>query len=175
MYLINLSESSKSNDWPEDFYPSFSPKEMLEMGVFEGKYLNKIRKEFPANWFSKAKLAKGTADEKLNMYGVKSRKSISHWKDNGWINNQDPLGWFQWYCRFYLGRRSADDSRQIKRWRSFIARHQAQVIKGCSISSGVECRPRQKQGLLQWAWDWKQNPNSDSVKNKNIEKLNKGQ
>jgi hypothetical protein len=174
MYLMNLTESKKETDWSEDFYPSYTPKEMLEMGVFEGKYLNAIRKEFPADWFTKAKLAKDKADESLNYYGVKSRKSLSHWKEKGWIHKQDPLGWFQWYCRYYMGRRTPDDARQIKRWKSFVSRHRAQVISACPLGSGKECRPRQKQGLLQWAWDWKQDPSSSSIKNKNIERLKKG-
>jgi hypothetical protein len=123
---------------------------MLQLGVFEGWYLNSARKEYPAAWFLKARMAESGADPTVNAFRVKSRQPLSVWRENGWINEQDPRGWFEWYCRFYQGRRSEDDDRQIKRWRAFV-RHSAQVKK--NGMGRVDVRPVQRQALLQWAHD----------------------
>jgi len=138
-------------DFADGFAPHFSPKEMLELGVFEGKYCNDCRDELPESWFKKAKTS-DVADPSLNYFGVKSRQPLSVWREKGWIYGPDPRGWFQWYCRYYLGRRIPDvDEKQIKRWRAF-ARHAAQVRANCDPGDW-SCRPRQRQGLLQWAHD----------------------
>mgnify|MGYP003394887136 CR=1 FL=1 len=135
----------------ENFTPRFTPKEMLGRGVFEGKYCNDCRKELPDEWFAKAKISE-IADPSLNCFGVKSRQPLSVWREKGWIIGPDPRGWFQWYCRYYLGRRIPDvDEKQIKRWRAF-ARHAAQVKAHCEPGE-LSCRPRQRQALLQWAHD----------------------
>jgi len=134
-----------------DFQPHFSPSEMLAMGVFEGKYLNDCRGEFPRSWFSKAKISE-QPDPALNYFGIKSRQSLSVWKEKGWIFGPDIRGWFQWYCRYYLGRRISEiDLVQIKRWRGF-ARHAGQIRANCEPGD-VFCRPRQRQALLQWSHD----------------------
>ncbi|TNE58542.1 MAG: hypothetical protein EP340_05290 [Alphaproteobacteria bacterium] len=134
-----------------DFAPHLTPKEMLELGIFEGKYMNDCQDEFPKDWFIKAKLSE-EPDASLNFFGVKSRQPLSHWREKGWIIGPDPRGWFQWYCRYYMGRRLPEvDQRQIKRWRAF-SRHAAQVKKNCEPGD-LYCRPRQRQALLQWAWD----------------------
>jgi hypothetical protein len=133
------------------FTPHFSPKEMLELGVFEGKYLNDCQKEFPKDWFKKAKLSP-TADPALNYFKIKSRQPLSVWRQKGWIIGPDPRGWFQWYCRYYMGRRLPDiDAHQIKRWRAF-SRHAGQIRANC-MPGDFSCRPRQRQALLQWAYD----------------------
>lgn len=133
------------------FEPHFTPKEMLAMGVFEGKYCNDCRGEFPANWFERAKIGE-QADVEHNYFGVKSRQPLSVWKQKGWIYGPDPRGWFQWYCRYYLGRRLPEiDAIQIKRWRAF-ARHAGQIRANCPPGD-IFCRPRQRQGLLQWSYD----------------------
>ena len=133
------------------FLPAFSPKEMLQMGVFEGKYLNDCTEEFPLDWFEYAKLS-DKPNPDLNFFGIKSRQPLSVWKQKGWIIEPDPRGWFQWYCRYYLGRRlPAVDQFQIKRWKNF-ARHAGQVRKNCRAGD-IFCRPRQRQALLQWAYD----------------------
>ncbi|HBF99539.1 MAG TPA: hypothetical protein DDW95_13390 [Alphaproteobacteria bacterium] len=135
----------------DGFAPHFSPRQMLALGVFEGKYCNDCREEFPEDWFAAAKLSK-TPDPDLNYFGVKSRKPLSYWREKGWIYGPDPRGWFQWYCRYYLGRRLAEiDEIQIKRWRSF-ARHAGQIRANCEPGD-IFCRPRQRQALLQWAYD----------------------
>ncbi|MGB0959030.1 MAG: hypothetical protein ACPGVK_02170 [Halocynthiibacter sp.] len=133
------------------FTPHFSPKEMLAMGVFEGKYLNECTDEFPADWFEGAKLS-NTPNPSLNYFGIKSRQDLSMWRQKGWIYGPDPRGWFQWYCRYYMGRRLDEvDQIQIKRWRAF-ARHAGQIRANC-YPGDILCRPKQRQGLLQWAYD----------------------
>ena len=138
-------------DFDPAFKPHFSPKEMLELGVFEGKYMNDCRDEFPADWFAKAKLS-DTPDPSLNRFGVKSRQSLQVWQEKGWIVEPDIRGWFQWYCRYYQGRRIPEiDTFQIKRWKAF-ARHAGQIRANCDPGN-LLCRPRQRQALLQWAYD----------------------
>ena len=138
-------------DFAPEFQPYYSPKEMLEMGVFEGKYCNDCRDEFPQEWFEHAKTS-DMADPSLNYFKIKSRQSLAVWREKGWIVEPDVRGWFQWYCRYYLGRRIAEiDDWQIKRWRAF-ARHGGQIRAHCAPGD-IECRPRQRQGLLQWSYN----------------------
>ena len=135
-----------------EFEPELTPAEMLQLGVFGGKYMTDCQDEFPASWFKHAKLAEGRRDKKLNFFGVDASNPLSVWRKNGWIHEDDPRGWFQWYCRYYLGRRMPEeDKRQIKRWKAF-RRHIAQVRKNCEPGDPF-CRPRQRQALLQWAYD----------------------
>ena len=135
-----------------DFKPQLTPKEMLELGVFEGVYMRDCRDEFPVNWFEDAKLAEDEPDQSLNYFGVHASQPLSEWLRKGWIHKDDPRGWFQWYCRYYMGRRlEKEDARQIKRWRAF-ARHAAQVHYACRPHD-YTCRPRQRQALLHWAYD----------------------
>lgn len=143
--------TSQGEDYDDGFKPCFTPQEMLEMGVFEGKYLNDCTGEFPKEWFQNAKLS-NTPNPQLNYFHIKSRQPLSAWREKGWIIPPDPRGWFQWYCRYYMGRRiPAVDQFQIKRWKNF-ARHQAQVKKNCARGDET-CRPRQRQALLQWSYD----------------------
>lgn len=146
--------------WDPRFTPSYTPREMLEMGVFEGKYINAISKskKIPPSWFKIKKVLKRTddPDPTVNKFGVKSRLSLKEWESRGWIDEEDPNGWFEWYISYFLGRRIPEvDSRQIGRWRSYVARHQGQITSNCKLNDN-ECRPRQRQGLLQWAWDSEQ-------------------
>ena len=144
-------EAPEGEGFAPDFQPFFSPKEMLSMGVFEGKYLNDCTAEFPAHWYEGAKLS-DTPDISMNYFNIKSRQPLSHWREKGWIIGPDPRGWFQWYCRYYLGRRLPEiDKQQIKRWRAF-ARHRGQIKANC-YPGDIFCRPRQRQALLQWAYD----------------------
>lgn len=134
-----------------DFRPAFTPAEMLALGVFEGKYCNDCRDEFPASWYDRARLS-DAPDPAVNCFGVKSRQPLQVWRDKGWVIGPDPRGWFQWYCRYYLGRRLPEvDARQIARWKSF-ARHAGQIRANCEPHD-LTCRPRQRQALLQWAYD----------------------
>lgn len=137
-----------------EFTPDLSPKEMLALGVFGGRYMRDCTKEFPNSWFAKAKLHPTTLpghDKRLNFFGVDASQPLSVWKKKGWIHKQDPRGWFQWYCRYYMGRRSDDDARQIKRWKA-MRRHIAQVRHNCKPKD-LSCRPKQRQALLHWAYD----------------------
>lgn len=135
----------------DGFAPHFTPAEMLRLGVFEGKYFNDCRPELPDDWFADARTAE-RADPGLNHFGVKSRQPLSVWREKGWILGDDPRGWFQWYCRYWLGRREpAIDRQQIKRWRAF-RRHAGQIRVNCEPGD-CACRPRQRQALLQWSYD----------------------
>lgn len=133
------------------FAPDLTPAEMLALGVFAGKYMTDCRAEFPAGWFRKARLAPGRRDPALNFFGVDASQPLSEWRRKGWIHPDDPRGWFQWYCRYWMGRRMDDDARQIKRWKA-IRRHAAQLARACERGD-LHCRPRQRQALLHWAYD----------------------
>ncbi|HEY0336701.1 MAG TPA: hypothetical protein VGC70_05125 [Burkholderiales bacterium] len=134
-----------------DFQPGLTPSHMLKLGVFGGKYMTDCRAEFPDEWFEKAKLCSTRHDAQVNCFGVNASQPLSEWRKKGWIYEEDPRGWFQWYCRYYMGRRCPDDDRQIKRWRA-VTRHLAQIRKNCSRGD-LLCRPRQRQALLHWAYD----------------------
>lgn len=134
------------------FTPELTPAEMLGLGVFCGKYMTDCTAEFPASWFRGARLAPGRPDCDLNYFGIRASVPLRVWVAKGWIHPDDPRGWFQWYCRYYSGRRMpGEDRRQIARWRAF-RRHAAQVRKHCEPGDPF-CRPKQRQALLQWAYD----------------------
>ncbi|QQR55634.1 hypothetical protein IPG41_00260 [Candidatus Peregrinibacteria bacterium] len=135
-----------------EFKPELTPKQMLELGVFGGKYMTDCQNEFPADWFEKAKLCSTHHEAKLNYFGINASQALSVWQKKGWIYPLDPRGWFQWYCRYYMGRRiEEEDRRQIKRWKA-IQRHIAQVRKNC-LKGDLNCRPKQRQAILHWAYD----------------------
>ena len=122
------------------FRPNLTPEEVLRRGSFGGGYFRAIdsavtkqrhagaHRELPPSWLRgldvKARVASGVYDTTVNRYGVncgvKEGKAdafgLAAWQNSGWIAAQDPFGWFQWYCRFFEGRRSADDARQLGRW-----------------------------------------------------------
>ena len=149
-YVYYLTEPIGRNFHPE-FKPELTPKQMLAMGVFGGKYMTDCKKEFPASWFARAKLCHEKHDPELNFFGVNASQPLSVWREKRWIHPDDPRGWFQWYCRYYMGRRCEDDLRQIKRWKA-ITRHIAQLKKNC-MKGDLLCRRRQRQALLNWAYD----------------------
>jgi hypothetical protein len=134
------------------FRPELTPQQMLRLGVFGGKYMTDAGKEFPKSWFSRAKLSPRRRDRALNFFGVDASQPLSVWRNKGWIHRDDPRGWFQWYCRYYMGRRlPEEDRRQIKRWKA-MRRHVRQIERRCEPGD-LTCRPRQRQALLQWAYD----------------------
>jgi hypothetical protein len=149
-YVYYRSEAI-GHGFADGFAPELTPAQMLQLGVFGGKYMTDCRKEFPASWFAHARLCSTHHDPKMNHFGVNASESLATWWQNGWIRPQDPRGWFQWYCRYYMGRRSADDARQIRRWRA-IARHVAQIARHCETGD-LDCRRRQRQAVLHWAYD----------------------
>ena len=133
------------------FNPALTPKQLLEMGVFGGKYMTDCKVEFPEDWFAKAKLCHERHDPELNYFGVNASQPLSYWREKGWIYHEDPRGWFQWYCRYYMGRRCPDDEHQIKRWQA-MRRHIVQIKKNCARRD-LSCRKKQRQALLHWAYD----------------------
>lgn len=136
------------------FKPDLSPKQMLALGVFGGVYMRDCAKEFPKDWFARAKFQKQGSyehDPALNFFKINASQPLSVWRAKGWIHKDDPRGWFQWYCRYYFGRRGADDERQIKRWFA-MRRHIAQLRAHCRPGERL-CHPKQRQALLHWAYD----------------------
>jgi len=143
--------SKNFNDFYKLFKPQLTPKKMLELGVFGGSYFGLNIKEYPKPWFKKAKISKNF-NVNINRFKVKSGLSRKEWQKKGWIFKQDPLGWFQWYCRFSNGRRIPHiDEIQIKRWKNF-RRHLMAIKKNCE-SVDLLCRRRQRQAILQWAYN----------------------
>jgi hypothetical protein len=149
-YTYTLIEEAGKNFDPK-FKPELTPKQMLSLGVFGGKYLTDCLDEFPTDWFTKAKLSPEKSDPSLNYFHVSASQSLHEWLNKGWIHPDDPRGWFQWYCRYYMGRRHEDDERQIKRWLA-MKRHVSQIKNNC-MPYDETCRPRQRQALLHWAYD----------------------
>lgn len=151
---VKATESAGKNFDPE-FAPQLTPAEMLKLGVFGGAYFTQVPDDLPKEWFAGVELSlDGKPRKELNFFGVNASQPLSVWQEKGWIHAQDPLGWFQWYCRYYLGRRSEDDTRQIKRWRAY-RRHASQVANNCRAGD-IFCRPKQRQSLLHWAYDARQ-------------------
>lgn len=183
-YTYELTEPAGKNFHP-GFKPAYSPGDMLSLGVFSGKYLNDCTGEFPREWFEAGlnhnRLCPGAPNPEVNLFRVKSRKSAGYWREKGWIPlatkgaavkelDRDPRGWFQWYCRYWIGRRIPElDDAQIARWKAFT-RHAGQITasyKKLAASPGgipkndkddpygvrwkVFHRPVQRQALLQWS------------------------
>ncbi len=150
-YRYRLTEPAGHNFDPE-FQPDLTPWQMLQLGVFGGKYMTDTAEEFPKSWFVGAKLSPQGRDPAQNFFGVLASQPLSVWRDKGWIHPDDPRGWFQWYCRYYMGRRMPDeDQRQIRRWKA-IRRHIGQIRRHCEPGNML-CRRRQRQALLHWAYD----------------------
>ena len=147
---LRVAPPGKSFD--PSFTPDLTPKQMLELGVFGGKYMTDCRAEFPASWFGRARLSPDWRNPRLNFFGVDASQPLAEWRRKGWLHEDDPRGWFQWYCRYYMGRRMpAEDARQIGRWKA-MKRHIAQIRANCDPGN-ILCRPRQRQALLHWAYD----------------------
>ena len=150
-YRYELAEPAGRNFDPR-FKPQLTPKQMLAMGIFGGKYMTDCGKEFPSDWFAKAKLCPLRHDPQLNYFKVNASQPLSVWREKGWIHPDDPRGWFQWYCRYFMGRRMPqEDDRQVKRWLA-LKRHMAQLKKNCKPKD-LDCRRKQRQALLHWAYD----------------------
>ena len=149
---MKSTDKNKTEDFYKIFKPQLTPQKMMELGVFGGSYFDSKIKEYPKSWFKKAKLSK-TFDVKKNYFRVKAGLTRKEWLDKGWIFKEDPLGWFQWYCRFKMGRRIVRIDRiQIKRWKAFGDRHIPAIKKNCD-EGDIQCRRKQRQAVLQWAYD----------------------
>ena len=149
-FEYTLTEPVGENFDPE-FRPDLTPPQMLGLGVFGGKYMTDCTGEFPDSWFGATQLCSERHDPALNYFGINASQPLSYWRQKGWVHDDDPRGWFQWYCRYYMGRRCTDDQRQIKRWKN-MRRHLAQVRKNCERYD-LNCRRKQRQALLHWAYD----------------------
>ena len=153
-YEYELVEPIGKN-FHKDFKPDLTPKEMLELGVFGGRYMRDCKDEYPKNWFAKAKLHKEGLpghDKNLNFFKVDASQPLEVWREKGWIHKDDPRGWFEWYARYYMGRRTPkEDEKQIKRWVA-MRRHVAQVVNKCRVGD-FSCNTKQRQALLHWAYD----------------------
>ena len=164
-------------DYPE-FKPNLTPKQVLRMGSFGGTYFRNIQsgvtgkkhsgktaiKEYPKDWFKGINIEKKVIsqeyDKNVNTYKVKCGSSLQDWEKSNWIDKQDPYGWFQWYCRFYQGRRSKDDERQIKRWLNlagpngrFRKRLMNMIIKKKTNYNDETVSPVIRQTLLHWGYE----------------------
>mgnify|MGYP003524571181 FL=1 len=150
-YRYELTAPAGRNFDPE-FRPELTPAKMLRLGLFGGKYMTDCKNEFPRSRFVGAKLSAHGSDPSLSFFGVKASQPLSVWRRKGWLHPADPRCWFQWFCLFYRGRRLPDeDARQIKRWKA-IRRHVRQ-LQDNSVPGDLTCRKRQRQALLQWAYD----------------------
>ena len=150
-YTYYLTQPMGKN-FDKDFQPELTPKQMLEIGVFGGKYMTDCKKEFPKEWYKNAKLSPKKKDIDINYFKVDASMPLSYWQEKGWIYEEDPRGWFQWYARYYMGRRiPQEDRRQIKRWKAY-RRHIGAIRKNCKPKD-LECRKKQRQSLLHWAYD----------------------
>ena len=134
------------------FEPELTPAEMLQLGVFGGKYMTDCRNEVPKSWFARAKLSPEQRDPSLNFFGVNASQQLSAWRNKGWIHPDDPRGWFQWYCRYYHGAPHAGGGRTANQALEQIKRHVAQLKRYCE-KGDLTCRRRQRQALLHWAYD----------------------
>ncbi len=150
-YTYYLTEPIGKN-FDSKFKPELTPKEMLHLGVFGGKYMSDCKKEFPASWTKGVKFSHEQHDPKLNYFKINASLSLKEWKDKGWIYYEDPRGWFQWYCRYYYGRRiPLEDTRQIKRW--YAIRRHVGLLRSRCLSKDLACMPKARQALLHWAYD----------------------
>merc|ERR1711959_157322 len=166
-----------------DFRPNLTPAELLALGSFGGGYFRAIPstvtntkydgvwKELPDEWLNgldvKTQVASKSYNKKVNKFGVDCGAKVSkadefglgYWETTGWIEPQDPYGWFMWYCRFYQGRRSPDDSRQISRWSKLagVKGRWKQNLIGKCLASGKEfddatVSPVVRQTLQHWGY-----------------------
>ena len=166
----------KFKDYP-DFKPNLTPQQVLKMGSFGGTYFRPIYssvtkkhykskdviKEYPKSWFKGINIEKMVTssdyDKNVNKYKVKCGSTLEAWEGKGWMNKQDPYGWFQWYCRFYMGRRTDDDERQVKRWLAFAGpkgRFKKNLINKIKDNNAdiddENISPVIRQGLQHWGY-----------------------
>ena len=159
-----------------DFTPNLTPKEVLQMGSFGGtyfrpiyssvtkqKYGKEVWEELPKEWLEglnvRTMVSSSLYDASRNKYKVKCGASLEEWENSGWMHRQDPYGWFQWYCRFYQGRRTEDDARQVDRWAKCAGERGrwknnliSKIVKaGCGWDN-TTVSPVVRQTLQHWAY-----------------------
>lgn len=163
---------SKRITWDPDFTPSYTPMELLDMGVMMDSYYfaaSKVASKYKKH--PKALKRGDKKDASRNYYGVASREKLWQWKKRNAIFT-DKCGWLEWFFLYFEGRRLGDeDTKQIKRWKSFVARHQGQIVKA-GVTKDETKRVKQRQGLLQWAWD-STTAFTDKQREKNLKRIAK--
>jgi len=163
-------------DHPE-FKPNLTPKEVLQKGSFGGtyfrpiyssvtkqKYGKEVWQELPKDWLEglniKNQVSSSFYDNSRNKYKVKCGASLEEWENSGWMDKQDPYGWFQWFCRFYQGRRTEDDERQIGRWARCAGETGrwknnliSKIVKAGCAWDNYAVSPVVRQTLQHWAYE----------------------
>ena len=177
-----------------DFSPNLSPKEMFEMGSFGGTYWRPIKskfykttlrnyhKKYPSKWWENVPVEHMTKtmdhyDTSINKYKKRVGTSLQFWESKGWIDKQDPYGWVQWYCEFFMGRRSKDDDRQIERWKKLAGPNGrfrkwlvTQIMKkgGKEDWDNSDISPAIRQTLQHWGYRLTEKDFKQELVNRNI-------
>ena len=146
------------------FNPDLTPREIILTGAFGGNYfagdLDRLELD---KWFENIDARLYASEKyslKTNKFKVRSGSSLEYWQKSGWIHDEDPKGWFEWYCKYYIGRRHEDDIRQIKRWLAFCgpkgrfrnAIYNKIFKSGLKIENSKDISPRIQQSLLHWSY-----------------------
>ena len=155
-----------------DFGANKTPVEVIKEGAFGGTYFRDIYSGINGKWYKKSWKKfdelknidqikncyySNYYDGSVNKYGVKCRTSLRFWENKGWINSKDPYGWFQWYFRYWLGRRFLDNETQINRWKGIVSRFKGKLIKMIKHVNGrfdsYSISPKIRQILLHWGYE----------------------
>jgi hypothetical protein len=157
----------KYQEWEKEypyFKPDYTPCEMFREGIFGGNY---FKPEIPKRWSTHVPdefidefkeyeidnlLRNSNFIIQISKWRVDCGSTYEDWNDNGWIHDQDPYGWVNWYINFYYGRRSDDDSWQLNRWGSFKGRHSA-TLKKTGDPKDITHGFKTRQNMLHWAID----------------------
>jgi hypothetical protein len=161
------------SDYPE-FTPNLTPQEIFELGSFGGTYWRPIYSgvlkkklkpplsDYPKSWWKNIpmeNLVSEEYDKSKNKYKVKVGTSLEFWESKKWIKPSHPYGWVQWYCDFYMGKRSDDDERQIKRWLGiagprgrFMRFLVTQILKKKTDYNDENVSPKIRQVLQHWGY-----------------------
>tara|TARA_B100001250_G_scaffold140867_1_gene120572 strand:+ start:316 stop:819 length:504 start_codon:yes stop_codon:yes gene_type:complete len=147
------------------FKPMLTPKQMIHKGIFGGTYFYELvdYNIFPKDWFdglTKDYYLSSKYNKDINFFKIKSGQNQQEWEKKGWIHKDDPRGWFEWYCKYYLGRSHEDDQRQIKRWLAFCGpngRWRNMIynkiqLAGCDVDCSMQVSKRIQQSLLHWSY-----------------------
>ena len=149
-----------------DFYPMLTPREMVEAGAFGGCYFGLVIEEYTDYNYQElfdyhfkgldTSLYLGeTYKPKLNKHKIRSGMSYEYWKEMKWMHEDDPYGWFEWYCKYSMGRRHPDDDRQIRRWQDFCGhngRWRKRIYGRIKETNNRDVSPRIQQSLLHWGY-----------------------
>ena len=153
-----------------DFGANKTPIEVITEGAFRGTYFRDIYSGINGKWyktswkeFDQLKdidqkcYCSSYYDASFNKYNVKCGTSLRSWENKGWINEINPYGWFQWYFRYWLGRRSGDDERQINRRKKTVSRFRVKLVKMIKDAGGkfdeYSISRKIRQILLHWGYE----------------------